>query len=51
MATELLEGLIRGPGAAVARLQMDVAAYPELLGIPRSRYSPGEARPERWCCE
>lgn len=33
MADELLDGLIRGPGATVMRLQMDVAKYPELLRI------------------
>jgi AcrR family transcriptional regulator len=33
MADELLDGLIRGPGAAVMRLQMDVARYPELVRI------------------
>lgn len=33
MATELLEGLIRGPGAAMVRLQVDVGAHPELRRI------------------
>lgn len=32
MADELLDGMIRGPGAAVGRLQIDVTVHPEPLG-------------------